>query len=78
MVRNNATILREEYGFDVAAARETLVQLGGVSRGECVLDVGAGLGSMAIVLARHGLMFDAVDINLQALDEARQRALAAA
>ncbi|MCL4204579.1 MAG: methyltransferase domain-containing protein [Pirellulaceae bacterium] len=76
MLSNNATILRDEYGFDVAAARETLVRLADVVPGELVLDVGTGLGSLAIVLAQHGLMVDAVDINLQSLDEARQRALA--
>jgi ubiquinone/menaquinone biosynthesis C-methylase UbiE len=77
MSSNNATILRDEYGFDVAAARETLVRLADVPPGELVLDVGTGLGSLAIVLAQHGLMVDAVDVHLQSLDEARQRALAA-
>jgi len=38
------------------------------------LDVGAGLGRHAILLARHGWTVDAVDISLEGLAELRRRA----
>lgn len=73
MATGNATLLKNEYGFDVAAAREELLKRAGRVWGPRVLDIGTGYGSMAVVLAQHGFAVTAVDIDEKSLHCARDR-----
>lgn len=74
MPKNNAQILKDEYGFDTAAAREELVRLASPAPGGNVLDVGTGCGSMAVVLAQHGFDVTTVDLDTQSIECVRERA----
>jgi len=74
MPGNNAQILKDDYGFDTAAAREELVRLAHAALGGQVLDVGTGCGSMAVVLAQHGFGVTTVDFDAQAIECAKLRA----
>jgi len=73
MPGSNAQILKNEFGFDTAAAREALVRLASPPPVGHVLDVGTGCGSMAIVLAQHGFDVTTVDVDAQSIECIRQR-----
>ena len=73
MPAGNASILKEQYGFDAAAAREELIRLAGRFHGKRVLDVGTGCGSLAVVLAQHGFAVTTIDINADSLNCIRER-----
>ena len=74
MPDSNSRILKRDYGFDVAATRREVLRLAALQPGQRVLDIGSGRGSLAFVLARHGLQVIGVDIDRESLQEARLRA----
>ncbi len=74
MISENMKILKEEYGFDTVAVREQCLQLAGPLPGKNVLDIGTGSGWMAIVLAKAGFRVTTVDIDREALQQAKERA----
>lgn len=67
-------VVRDEYGFDTLLARRQLLASAGSICGKDVLDIGAGCGGMAIVLAENGFRVVSVDIDSSSLRCARRRA----
>jgi SAM-dependent methyltransferase len=70
----NMRVLRDEYGFDTLLARRQLLAHARRICGKDVLDIGAGCGGMAIVLAENGFRVVSVDIDPSSLRYARRRA----
>jgi len=77
---SHADTLLQEFGFNTVRTRELCLELANVAApapgaddGGAVLEVGTGSGWMAVVLARAGWRVVSVDVDQDALREARIR-----
>lgn len=75
MISDHMKILKDEYLFDTVEVRKEFLKLAGKINGKKILDVATGSGWMAIVLAKAGYNVTTIDIDDDAIDRAKKRAV---